>query len=385
MDGIDNYETTYNSYDIHNVYSAKVTVSGTKTWIDYQNADKTRPESITLNLLQNGEPLLDSNGNAITKIVTEDENGNWTYEFSGLDKYDKYNELYTYTVTEDSIENYVKEIHGYDIINTYETTTSVSGAKIWVDYNNKYQTRPDSITIHLLKDGVEIESKKVTAKNDWNYAFTNLERYKANGEEYVYTITEDTVEGYSTYTDDNYNTINKLVDGYYTIQIKKLGENEELLSSAVFKVNNKYKYKTDEIGIAEVAKYKYISYKNSTRKDVYKIVEIEAPSGYKTYDGEIEVTVEKKLADNGKWYVLSDVSLNKEASNSGNVSISIEENVITVTVKDEKIKEETKNDDTQAKGKLPQTGERAIIFASIGVLTITAIGLFFAIKKYNLK
>ncbi len=197
-DKVNNYDTTINGYNITNTYTTTTKVEGTKTWIDYENKDDTRPESITVNLLKNGTKV-DS------KVVTA-ANG-WKYEFTNLDKYDENNNLILYTVTEDKVNNYDTTINGYNITNTYTTTTKVEGTKTWVDRDNKDNTRPESITVNLLKNGTKVDSKVVTAANGWKYEFTNLDKYDENNNLITYTITEDKVDNYET-TISGYNITN---------------------------------------------------------------------------------------------------------------------------------------------------------------------------------
>ena len=197
-DKVNNYDTTINGYNITNTYTTTTKVEGTKTWVDYENKDNTRPESITVNLLKNGTKV-DS------KVVTA-ANG-WKYEFTNLDKYDENNNLILYTVTEDKVNNYDTTINGYNITNTYTTTTKVEGTKTWVDRDNKDNTRPESITVNLLKNGTKVDSKVVTAANGWKYEFTNLDKYDENNNLITYTITEDKVDNYET-TIDGYNITN---------------------------------------------------------------------------------------------------------------------------------------------------------------------------------
>ena len=197
-DKVNNYDTTINGYNITNTYTTTTKVEGTKTWIDYENKDNTRPESITVNLLKNGTKV-DS------KVVTA-ANG-WKYEFTNLDKYDENNNLILYTVKEDKVNNYDTTINGYNITNTYTTTTKVEGTKTWIDYENKDNTRPESITVNLLKNGTKVDSKVVTAANGWKYEFTNLDKYDENNNLITYTITEDKVDNYET-TISGYNITN---------------------------------------------------------------------------------------------------------------------------------------------------------------------------------
>ncbi len=192
------YDKEIKGYNITNTHKIeKVSVSGTKTWVDDNNQDKVRPESITVRLYANGEEVKNK------KVTKKD---GWKYTFKDLAKYADGQEI-NYTINEDKVTGYEKTINGYDITNTHESKrTSVSGTKIWVDpgYEN---FRPNSVKINLLANGKAKDSKTVTEADDWKYEFTDLPKYEA-GKEIVYTITEDEVEGYET-TINDYNVINR--------------------------------------------------------------------------------------------------------------------------------------------------------------------------------
>lgn len=71
--------------------------------------------------------------------------------------------------------------------------------KIWVDDNDKDGNRPVSITVRLFANGVEVDSKVLTAAPDnWTAVFTSKPKQDEDGNEIVYTITEDPVVWYTT-------------------------------------------------------------------------------------------------------------------------------------------------------------------------------------------
>ena len=190
-------DATY-SFTITNTHTPKTTtISGTKTWVDYENKDNTRPESIIVRLLADGEEVQNK------EVKATD---NWNYEFTGLPVNKAGNKI-IYTIKEDKVNNYDTTINGYNITNTYKTTTKVEGTKTWIDYENKDNTRPESITVNLLKNGTKVDSKVVTAANGWKYEFTNLDKYDENNNLITYTITEDKVDNYET-TISGYNITN---------------------------------------------------------------------------------------------------------------------------------------------------------------------------------
>lgn len=191
---VEGYTTKVNGYDLVNTYRNTETteVSGTKTWNDYDNKFNTRPESITVYLMQNGKEI-------DKQIVKADKEGDWTYRFDNLPKYDAEGKVYTYTIQEENVPGYTSEINGYDLVNTYRNTeTTVSGTKIWNDNNNQLNIRPESITVELMQNGKEIDNQIVKAdkEGNWTYHFENLPKYDSKGKAYVYTIQEATVSGY---------------------------------------------------------------------------------------------------------------------------------------------------------------------------------------------
>lgn len=68
--------------------------------------------------------------------------------------------------------------------------------KIWVDNDNRDLNRPESVTVQLFADGVEVDSHEVTAADGWRYTFTEKPRYRDSGEEIVYSINEKEVPMY---------------------------------------------------------------------------------------------------------------------------------------------------------------------------------------------
>ena len=189
-----------------------ITYKITKSWDDLDNNDGIRPGSITVRLKADGVE--------VDSQVLSEANG-WTYTFENLPKYKtgSVGVLIQYTIVEDEVAGY--EVDFTDIVsdrstkkieNTitnkhelipYDETGKIMVKKIWKDRDNKFNTRPSSITIHLFADGVEIDKAILNASNNWTYTFTGLNKYKegAVGVEVVYTITEDSVKGYNSSID----------------------------------------------------------------------------------------------------------------------------------------------------------------------------------------
>ena len=211
-DKVDGYETTVNGYNILNTHTPETTfVNGTKHWDDNDDQDGKRPESITVNLLANGEKV---NSQVVTAA------GNWTYNFTDLPKYAEGSEI-EYTVEEVAVKGYTTELDGYDIYNTHTPeTTIVEGTKSWNDKDNQDGKRPEKIIVNLLANGEKVDTQVVTADNDWKYSFKDLPVYK-DGQKLTYTVSEETVKDYTTEYDGT-NIINSYTPGKTSASVVKV-------------------------------------------------------------------------------------------------------------------------------------------------------------------
>ncbi|MDO4169671.1 MAG: Cna B-type domain-containing protein [Lachnospiraceae bacterium] len=227
-----------------NVDSTKIDVSGKKEWDDANNQDGIRPESITINLLENGEKV-DS------KEIKPDEKGNWEWTFQDLDRYKDGKEI-KYTITEEKVKGYETKIEDYNVINTHiPEKIVVKGVKTWKDADDQDGIRPENIKISLYADGKLKDTKKVTAKDKWNYSFKNLDKYK-DGKEIKYTIAEEKVKGYVT-----------KIDGYNVT-------NTHNVNKITVKGSNTWKDSNDQDGIRPKS-IKVKLYANGKLKDTKKV------------------------------------------------------------------------------------------------------------------
>ena len=99
-------------YTITNEHTPeKTAVKGHKIWKDEDNKDGIRPASITVKLLANGKET--------GQTATVSETSGWTYEFTGLDRYQEGKEI-AYTVEEVNVpDGYTASVEGYNITNTH--------------------------------------------------------------------------------------------------------------------------------------------------------------------------------------------------------------------------------------------------------------------------
>lgn len=184
---------------------AKVDINVKKEWDDNNNNLKIRPESVIVRLLQNGVEIDDAELN---------QSNSWKYTFSQLLKYDENNVEYEYTLSEDKVMGYQNNITSvvsdtmidFTVTNSIDEETAyvtISGTKTWDDFDNAYDTRPDSVTIDLYQDDIKIQSTTTSAADDWSYQFAKLPRYRSAGVLYDYSVKENNVNHYeATYSTD---------------------------------------------------------------------------------------------------------------------------------------------------------------------------------------
>ncbi len=260
---VEGYTTTYSqdhkTIITNTINQEKISVSGTKTWIDPQG---TEHQTITINLLRNGVEI-DSR---------ELANGTTTYSFDNLDKYAPDGSIYNYTVEEENVEGYTTTQNGTNFTNTInQKKISVSGTKTWIAPQG---AEHPTITINLLRDSVKVDFRELT-NGTTTYLFDNLDKYNlTDGHEYVYTVSEEIVEGYTsaqngtdfTNTIEQDNTVEvagtktwvdpegtTLVHPEITIDLLKNGQPTDkkvVLENGTteYKFENLPKYKVDENG-----------------------------------------------------------------------------------------------------------------------------------------
>ena len=191
--------TDYNVTNTHEI--ATVSFNITKIWSDNNNHDNIRPESITVR-------IMDGETEVAKKIIQpcEENNYTWTYTFENLPKY-KNGALIDYKIIEDEIAGYTYTVippeeddsEDYIIENTHEDSTiDIVIEKIWDDYDDISQIRPEKINVTFLVDGTEVEEYVITAKDGWRITIPGLMEFHEGGIPIVYSVVETPVPEYDT-------------------------------------------------------------------------------------------------------------------------------------------------------------------------------------------
>ena len=222
-------------YTVTNTHTPQtVTIEGEKVWEDEEDQDGKRPQRIMIRL-KDGDKEINH------EVVTEDED--WSWKFEDLPK-NKDGEEIEYTIEEDEVEDYTSKIEKddegkYTVTNTHEPeTVKISGTKVWDDADDQDGKRPESITIHVMANGKEVEGASFEAKkpesdeaaNTWTWESGELPKYE-KGKEIKYTIEEEKIEGYTSEIEgnakDGFTITNTHIPELIRIEVDKVWEDED--------------------------------------------------------------------------------------------------------------------------------------------------------------
>ena len=186
-----------------------------KVWQDEDNRQGRRPAEVEVTLWQNGAAMgdytyIDEQGQkqTVKATVTLNEENEWSdASWIHLPKYAKGTKTpINYTVQEEVPEAYqprytkTETEDGYEIeiTNKYDPEkTFVTVIKRWIDQDNRYGTRPASITAVLQANGKEVARAELNQANDFQHTWNDLDKF-LEGQEVKYTVVEAPVpEGYT--------------------------------------------------------------------------------------------------------------------------------------------------------------------------------------------
>ena len=148
----------------------RLTVSGTKSWDDYNDLMGYRPKQIKVILNRDGVKLDE---------ITTSESEDWSYEFKDLYKYHDGGKEYVYTVTEEPVPGYVLKVDGYNMKNTLES------GKVTLNKTDGKGEPMQGVTFKLFTEsGKPVKS----STNGTIYKFYGLSE---NEDDAIYTTNED--------------------------------------------------------------------------------------------------------------------------------------------------------------------------------------------------
>ena len=215
---------------------------------------------------------------------------------------------------------------------------TIAGTKTWVDNNNLYKTRPESIIVNLMEGNNIIEEQEVRpdAKGNWEYKFTKLPKYDENENIITYFVSENELENY-TYeiSNENHNIVNTIkqetieVEGTktwitpvedlntLTATVELYRDNEKIATTTV-RGNSTYKFENlDKYDLSDGHIYNY----------TVKEVEVEGYTTEQTENNFKNTIVQEyiKLSGTKRW-------LEPEETVHDDVIIQLQQNGVPYTV-----------------------------------------------------
>ena len=180
------------------------------------------------------EAVMNEDGTQLTIPLNRD--GQWKGSFTKLPKYDEEGNVYLYYAREMTIGGVSAEQVHCSIQYTDEQTmtsianiglTEVAGTKIWKDYHNEYQTRPETLQLTLFRS-IEGGAEQIVSADPvwemegdvWHYRYADLPKTDGQGHPYSYRIEESVPDGYDL-EQDGYQLTNRLC-GTVDIPVTKI-------------------------------------------------------------------------------------------------------------------------------------------------------------------
>lgn len=185
---------TEDGFQLINEHDSETTMrTVTLVWRDEDNRDGVRPDAVTYT-------LHGSDGSEQEKTANKDDAWN-DVVFEDLPVYQNGQRI-SYTLTESAIDSYANDIRSsgntFTVTNTHiPETVNVDVTKIWTDGENQDGNRPDSISVILTGSDGKRYTTTITAANNWKHTFLKLPKFFNEGTQIEYTLTEDTMSGYS--------------------------------------------------------------------------------------------------------------------------------------------------------------------------------------------
>lgn len=223
---LENYNTTYDGYNIVNAYVAPINVQlpvVTKN-VEGKNAPDTEFEFVLTGSQnapmpegsQGNRKILTKNGAGDFEIgtVTFSKSGEYVYTISennrGIKgwKFDSTTYAIIISVTEkDNLlsfeQSIIKDDEATDKIvftnifdeSIFTNKTIISGTKTWDHRSNPEKYQPKSIIVEVYGNGELVAQRNVTVKDNWKYSF-ELPKFDKYDREIVYTVSEAPVDNY---------------------------------------------------------------------------------------------------------------------------------------------------------------------------------------------
>lgn len=194
------------------VVAKETNLSVKKEWVLDPTLATNKPEKVVVSVLKNG--VKDEN----LTVELSAANG-WKASFSNLPKQDANGKEIVYTVSEEEVAGFKAAISGSE--KTGFTISNYNGSRVVIPVTKIWQGKgphPDHLNVQLFANGEKVAAYTLNKANGWQHSF-DMPKLDANGKEIRYTVTEDSVAGYTATTQSNPAT------GYVNVFVNKKNDN----------------------------------------------------------------------------------------------------------------------------------------------------------------
>ena len=167
-----------------------------KNWVLDPKLATNKPDKVTVSVLKNG--VKDDN----LTVELSAANG-WKASFSNLPKEGADGKEIVYTVSEEEVAGFKAAISGSD--ENKFTITNYNGGNVVIPVTKKWKgsgAHPDHLNVQLWADGEKVAIYTLNEANAWQHSF-DMPKFNANSKEIRYTVTEDSVSGYTLSKEDD--------------------------------------------------------------------------------------------------------------------------------------------------------------------------------------
>ena len=194
------------------VVAKETNLSVKKEWVLDPALATNKPEKVVVSVLKNG--VKDEN----LTVELSAANG-WKASFSNLPKQDANGKEIVYTVSEEEVAGFKAAISGSE--KTGFTISNYNGSRVVIPVTKIWQGKgphPDHLNVQLFANGEKVATYTLNKANGWQHSF-DMPKLDAKGKEIRYTVTEDSVAGYTATTQSNPAT------GYVNVFVNKKNDN----------------------------------------------------------------------------------------------------------------------------------------------------------------
>ena len=194
------------------VVAKETNLSVKKEWVLDPALATNKPEKVVVSVLKNG--VKDEN----LTVELSAANG-WKASFSNLPKQDANGKEIVYTVSEEEVAGFKAAISGSE--KTGFTISNYNGSRVVIPVTKIWQGKgphPDHLNVQLFANGEKVATYTLNKANGWQHSF-DMPKLDAKGKEIRYTVTEDSVAGYTAITQSNPAT------GYVNVFVNKKNDN----------------------------------------------------------------------------------------------------------------------------------------------------------------